>query len=96
MREPILKAVAMPPRIFWAPLLPAALNFAMQTPFMLLWVATGRNPLVFAGTVAFVHAIIVIYSVPEPHLSKMTESKGRNGPITTRNVYPERGRKLAP
>ena len=30
MNEPILKAVAMPPRLFWAPLAPAILNLAIQ------------------------------------------------------------------
>jgi len=96
MREPILKAVAMPPRVFWAPLLPAALNFAVQSGLMAMYMAAYRgNPLWFLGSVVIVHAIIVVYASREPHLSNMIQSQGI---VTTANkkIYPDKGTKLAP
>ncbi len=95
MREPILKAVAMPPRIFWAPAVPAMINFAVQAPIMFMWIGSGRNPIFFIGTLIIVHAFIVIYSVKEPHLSNMMRAWG---PLAspTRNVYKGKGNKLAP
>ena len=35
MREPILKAVAMPMKVFWAPMSPAVANFIIQ---MVIWI----------------------------------------------------------
>ncbi len=95
MREPILKAVAMPPRVFWAPMIPAIANFAVQAPIMFMWIAAGQNPIFFIGTILIVHVIIIIYSVREPHLSNMMKAAG---PLSTpsKNVYPSRGNKLAP
>lgn len=100
MREPILKAVAMPPRIFWAPMVPTMLNVAVQVPIMFLWIASdigsgGSNPIWFMGTIVLVHIFIIIYSVHEPHLSNMMRAWG---PMATpsRNVYRARGNKLAP
>ncbi len=95
MREPILKAVAMPPRIFWAPAIPAMLNFAVQAPIMFMWIGSGGNPIIFIGTLIIVHFFIIIYSVKEPHLSHMMQAWG---PLATptRNVYKGKGNKLAP
>lgn len=96
MREPILKAVAMPPRVFWAPMVPAVANLIVQAPIMLMFIAMQVNPLVFMGTIVLVHIIIVIYSVREPHLSNMMRSWGMNGPAVTKTVYRVRGNKMAP
>lgn len=95
MREPIFKAVCMPPRIFWAPMVPAMLNVAVQAPLLLLWVGTNHNPMLFIFTIVCVHVFIVIYSVKEQHLSNMIRAWG---PLSspTRNVYKGKGRKLAP
>ena len=97
MREPILKAVAMPPRVLWAPMVPAIINFATQVPIMFIWIGLfGGNPIFAIATVALVHAAIVAYSVKEPHLSKMTQAWGQNGPTVTKNIYYSRGNKFAP
>lgn len=82
MREPILKAVAMPPRIFWAPAVPAIINVAVQLGIMFLWITSdlksgGSNPLFFIASIIFVHIFIIIYGVQEPHLSNMMRAWGR-------------------
>ena len=96
MREPILKAVAMPPRVFWAPMYPAVVNFSIQMGIMCVCTATfNLNPIYFIGTLAVSHALIAAYSVREPHLSKMMLTFG---PMATpsKNVYKDKGNKLAP
>lgn len=96
MREPILKAVAMPPRVFWAPMYPAVMNFAMQAGIMsICTIALNISPIYFIGTIALVHGIIAAYSAREPHLSKMLITFG---PMATpsKNIYKSKGNKLAP
>ena len=96
MREPILKAVAMPPRLFWAPFLPAIANLGMQFPLM--FVAMGvlqANPLYFIVTIVIFHLSIAIYGAREPHLSNMMQSYGKMAG-GSKNVYKSKGSKLAP
>ncbi len=95
MQEPILKAVAMPPRAFWAPLVPAVLNFSVQAPIMFLMIAYEINPIVFIFTIILVHLGIVAYGVREPHLSNMLQAWGRIQK-PRRNIYKSKGVKLAP
>lgn len=95
MREPILRAVAMPPRLFWAPMSPAGANLGVQLPMTLfMQTFSDINPLWVVASLLTVHVLIVIAGVKEPHLSKMMESQG---PFirSYSSIYPERGRKLA-
>lgn len=97
MREPILKAVAMPPRVFWAPMIPAIVNFATQVPIIFIWIGLFQgNPIWALWTILAVHIVIVIYGSREPHLSHMMLAWGRSGPMTTKNIYHARGNKFAP
>ena len=96
MREPILKAVAMPPRIFWAPFLPAIINLAIQFPFMFMGMGIFEmNPLIFVVPIVFVHVLLVIAGAREPHLSSMVRAYG---PMARKkkNIYKSKGTKLAP
>lgn len=96
MREPILKAIAMPPRIFWAPMLPAAINLAVQFPLMFIGMGVLQmNPLVFAFPIVFAHIFLIIYGSREPHLSTMIRTYG---PMAggSKNMYKSKGTKLAP
>lgn len=97
MREPILKAVAMPPRVFWAPMLPMVANFSVQMAIMMVVMGgfPGKvNPLMFLFTFVAVHIFLVVYGVKEPHLSKIMQSQG---PFIKfyKKVYRSRGNKLA-
>ena len=95
MKEPIFKAVAMPMRIFWAPMAPAMINIGVQ--FAILFILLGFysfNPLFFVASLFTVHGGLIIAGVKEPHLSQMLKSQG---PFMHRysNIYPERGKKLS-
>ncbi len=96
MREPVLKAVAMPPKVFWAPMFPSIMNFSMQIGMMVIFVsAFDLNPIFFIASIGIVHVIIAAYSYQEPHLSNMLQA---SGPLSspTKNVYYSKGHKLAP
>jgi len=93
MKEPILKAVAMPPRIFWAPAKPALMNLGVQLPMTFMMNAFGNfNPIFLVGSILIVHLGIIAIGVKEPHLSKMMESQGKL-PIFYKRIYSGNGRK---
>lgn len=97
MREPILKAVAMPPRLFMAPFVLAMANFVVQVAWMFLLIAFfDVNPLVSLISVVFVHILLIIAGTKEPHLSHMLQAWGTNGPAITHSIYKSRGVKLSP
>jgi len=97
MREPILKAVAMPPRLFFAPFLPAMANFVVQISVLLILIALiDMNPLFVMGTIFLGHVFLIVEGTREPHLSRVLEAWGRNGPTVSHNIYRSRGVKLAP
>ena len=97
MKEPILKAVAMPPRVFWAPMIPAIVNFSTQVPLIFIWIGFfNGNPIWAIWTILAVHIVIIVYGAREPHLSHMMLAWGQNGPANTRNIYRSRGNKFAP
>lgn len=97
MRAPILKAVAMPPRIFLAPFVPAMANFVVQAAWMFILIgAFNVNPLVSLTTILLVHIFLVIAGTREPHLSHMMQAWGMNGPARSHNIYKSKGVKLAP
>ena len=96
MREPILKAVAMPPRLFWAPFVPAIVNFSVQMGVMFMCnVALHWNPLWFVPFMLLGHIFIAAMAWREPHMSKMMMTYGPMS-AATKNVYPVKGHKLAP
>ena len=97
MQEPILKAVAVPPRIFWAPFALAIVNATVQFGLMLMWVAVAQgSPMWFIFSIVAVHTFLVVHSTYDPHLYRMLGAWGRSRPHTTENVHPSRGAKFAP
>ncbi len=79
MKEPILKAVAIPPRVFGVPMLPMVTNFSVQMAIMVMLQGAfpGRIiPDFFVWSFVIVHIFLVIYSRKEPHLSKIMQSFG--------------------
>jgi len=97
MREPILKAVSMPPRLFMAPFVLAMANFVVQVAWMFLLLALfDANPLISLSSVVFVHILLIIAGNKEPHLSHMLQAWGTSGPATSHNIYKSKGVKLAP
>ena len=95
MNEPILKTVASPVQLFWAPFLPALANFALQSPIMTILIGVfGLNPLFVVISILVSHVGLIIAGAKEPHLSRMMQSQGPFI-INYKNIYKKPGRKLA-
>jgi hypothetical protein len=89
----ILRVVAEPPQIFWAPVLPAAGNVLLNITAMLFGiVAADLNPIVFFATMIVGHALIAGHAVRDPHLSNLIPAwiEARR---KTSNLVPVRGNK---
>lgn len=96
MREELLKAVAQPPKVLWAPMLPAILNMGVQFPLMFMAMGVGDvNPMFFVATILAGHMALIFAGLKEPHLSRMLQSYGQSY-IKTTNLYPVRGSKFEP
>ena len=96
MRDMILKAVAQPPKLFWGPVLPTAVNFGVQVPMMFMAVGVANvNPLAFIVSIILGHVAIVAAGVREPHLSTMIQAFGQTNKVS-KNLYQERGNKFEP
>ena len=96
MREEILKAVAQPPKVLWAPMVPAIINLGIQFPFMFMGIGVADiNPLYFVTCILLSHAALVFAGIKEPHLSTMMQAYGQTY-IHTRNLYEVVGNKFAP
>jgi hypothetical protein len=72
MKTLILRVVAEPPQIFWAPLLPAAGNVLFNISAMLFSImAFNVTPLPFFVTLALGHALIAAAAARDPHLATL-------------------------
>ncbi|MBQ4084789.1 MAG: hypothetical protein IJC30_03955 [Alphaproteobacteria bacterium] len=95
MNEPILKTVAAPVKLFWAPFLPALANIALQSPIMIILIGIYNvNPLFVVSTIFGMHLFLIVAGAKEPHLSRMMQSQG---PFIVgyKSIYKKPGRKLA-
>lgn len=96
MRDIILKAVANPPKLFWAPVLPAALNAGLQIPFMFMAIGIWQvNPLIFITSIVLGHLIVVGVGAKDPHLSGMIQAFGTTN-MSSKNLYRVKGHKFEP
>lgn len=96
MREEILKAVAQPPKVLWAPMVPAIINLGIQFPFMFMGIGIADvNPLYFVSCIIMSHVALVFAGLKEPHLSSMMQAYGQTY-INSRNLYEVIGNKFAP
>ena len=96
MREMILKAVANPPKILWAPFLPVLLNIGLQAPLMFIAIGIfNANPLLFLILVVSVHTFLIFLGAKEPHISAMIQAFGQTNKVS-KNFYKQKGNKFAP
>lgn len=96
MREVILKAVAQPPKILWAPMVPAAINLGIQFPVMFMGIGmAGLNPLFFISLIILSHVALIFAGLREPHLSSMLQAYGQTYRKST-NLYTVSGNKFEP
>ncbi len=82
MRQPVLKALANPARIFYVPYTLAVLNFAIQFLVFigimiseLIFFQDAPNPLWFLLSVIMVHVIIMPFAKRDPQLGQIIASK---------------------
>lgn len=97
MKENILKMVAQPPRLFYAPFMLGVINILVHIVVLLSFVATfqgGKIVFVIISVVVF-HAILVVVGKKEPHISGILKSfiKSPNG---SKNIVKEKGCKYLP
>jgi hypothetical protein len=68
----VLRVLAEPPQIFWAPVLPAAGNVLLNVTVMLFGIIIYNvNPIPFFITALIGHGFIAGFAVREPHLSNL-------------------------
>jgi len=68
MRAEILKAVAQPPKVLWAPMVPAIINLGIQFPMMFIGIGVAdANPLFFIVLIITAHIALVFAGLKEPH-----------------------------
>lgn len=95
MRTLILRVIAEPSQIFFAPVMPAAANILMNVTLMLFGIVSfDMNPIVFFITAILGHCAIATYALREPHLSTLMSawiSQRRR----TANLIRSRGNKYA-
>ncbi len=96
MREELLKAVAQPPKVLWAPMVPAIINLGIQFPVMFMAMGVADlNPLFFVVLIIAAHVALIVAGQKEPHLSNMLRAYGQTY-IKTTNLYPVKGSKFEP
>lgn len=96
MREDILKAVAQPPKILWAPMVPSLINLGIQFPMMFMSMGVADvNPLFFIACILLSHMALIAAGIKEPHLSTMMQAYGQTYKKTT-NLYSVKGNKYEP
>ena len=96
MKDIILKAVANPPKLFWGPVLPTALNAGLQIPFMFMAIGIWEmNPLIFIVTIVLGHLVVIALGAKDPHLSGMIQAFGQTNRVST-NLYKVKGNKFEP
>ena len=92
----VLRAVAEPPQIFWAPLLPAGGNVMFNFVLMVFGTLFFKlNPIPFFVTLLIGHAFIAAYALRDPHLSNLMIAWIETRRKTT-NLFPTRGNKYVP
>lgn len=96
MKEPILKAVANPPKILWGPFLLVILNFGVQFPLMFMFIGGFNiNPIFFMASIIGGHIAAVAAGARDQHIGNMLQAFGQSFKPTT-NLYPVKGSKFEP
>ncbi len=78
MKHEIFKDVAMPTKLFWAPVAPAGANLGVNLSLAVISQAFSNiNPLFFVFLLVIVHTLIICAGLKEPHLSSLMEYTGK-------------------
>ena len=97
MPERVMRAVANPPTIFWAPYLPAAINMGFHAMLMVYgWALFKVSPLTCIVSLLLCHGFIAGQGARQPHLSTLMICWARTL-LPTRNLPRRKGiRRYAP
>lgn len=96
MKEPILKAVANPPKILWGPFLLVLLNMGVQFPLMFMFIGGFNiNPIFFMASIIAGHVGAVAAGARDQHIGNMLQAFGQCYK-STNNLYKVKGNKFAP
>jgi type IV secretory pathway VirB3-like protein len=93
MKTMVLRVIAEPPQIFWAPILPAAGNVMFNFTLMIFGTLFfNLNPIPFFVTLLISHGVLAGYAARDPHISNLAtawmETRRRS-----RNLIPAAGNK---
>jgi hypothetical protein len=96
MPERILKAVALPSTLFWAPQTPAFANMGLHALLMIYgWAFAKLSPLTFIISFLVMHIFIASQGAREPHLTTVLQAWAVSRK-RTRNLHPGKTRKYVP
>ncbi len=95
MKEELLKSVAQPMQVFFAPFGLFLLNVAFSFAFIILFLITGFGVYMWIPIVMFIflHFIAVIIGKNEPHIDNIIASR-KNIRARTKNLIREKGNKF--
>jgi type IV secretory pathway VirB3-like protein len=97
MKEELLKSVARPAQVFYAPFGLAVLNLALAAYFILVLLLFGMGGYIWLPIVGFIllHGVLILVGRREPHIDSMLAARRRVN-TKTRNMIKESGNKFTP
>ncbi len=95
MPQRVMRSIASPAQMFWAPVELALMNFLIAGTFMIFGFAFELNPLLSLGVLVINHLILAVVGSREPHAYRilMCWSKAN---IKTKNIVPCKRNKFVP
>ena len=98
MKEEILKSVAQPMVIFYAPFSLFIMNLVISVILMLIFLMLGKGTYVLFSVILFVilHAVAILIGKKEPHISSIISARSNIKVRNTKNAIKEKGNKFVP
>jgi ATP-dependent protease ClpP protease subunit len=96
LKEELLRSVASPAQVFYAPFGLVLMNMAASIAAVFLLLALGLGGYIWAPIVSFmlVHPILILIGKREPHIDNILRAR-RNIRAKTKNIIREDGNKFA-
>lgn len=97
MPEKILRVVALPSTMFWAPQMPAMANMGVHAMLMVYGLGlAGISPLVFIASFFLAHLFIAAQGVREPHMTTLIQAWAVSRKSTKNLIKTPKIRKYVP
>jgi hypothetical protein len=96
VKEEVLKSVASPSQVFYAPFMLAVLNLVMSIVLIILLLIFRMGGYIWAPILLLIclHIVLIIVGKREPHIDSMLIARGRVK-IETKNIIKEDGKKFS-